>query len=124
MEAYKTPVGGFSNGEREFGLFYVGKPQGCRQDSDCGNGLNCDPGLGYAGSKPQADEGITLACVDGYEGCSTDPMEDAMGMAVGYRCWQQRRTTDVGGPAPWACGTWSVASWRIRITVFSGNHGS
>src|SRR5512145_859584 len=29
MEGLKTPLGGFSNGTREFGLFITGKPQGC-----------------------------------------------------------------------------------------------
>lgn len=65
MEGFKTPVGGFSNGSEEFGLFYLGKPQGCRTDKDCGDGLSCDTGLGYFGAAFDTDEGLTLGCVDG-----------------------------------------------------------
>jgi hypothetical protein len=65
MEGFKTPVGGFSNGEREFGVFFTYKPLGCRSDNDCTGGMSCDRGLGYVGAPWETDEGVTFACVDG-----------------------------------------------------------
>jgi Cys-rich repeat protein len=76
MEGFKTPVGGFSNGEQEFGLFYLAKPEGCRADADCMSGFSCDPGLGYVGEKYTNDAGLTLACVEGSsEACMADTMD-------------------------------------------------
>jgi len=65
MEGFKTPVAGFSNGQREYGLFFTYKPQACRQDADCSGGVQCDTGLGFIGTPWDSDEGITFACVDG-----------------------------------------------------------
>jgi len=65
MEGFKTPVAGFSNGQREYGLFFTYKPQACRQDADCSGGVQCDTGLGCIGTPWDSDEGITFACVDG-----------------------------------------------------------
>lgn len=78
MELFKTPVGGFSNGQREFGLFYLAKPVACANDADCG-GLACDTGLGFAGSAPAVQEGFTLACSEGAPGCVADTMMDTAG---------------------------------------------
>src|ERR1044072_3941483 len=50
MEGLKTPVGGFSDGGREFALFITGKPEACRKDTDCSNGFTCDTSLGYVRS--------------------------------------------------------------------------
>lgn len=74
MEGFKTPVGGFSNGHREFAIFYISKPEPCLAKSDCANGLTCDNGLGYIGPKPHEEEGHTFACVDRSPGCNPDPM--------------------------------------------------
>lgn len=83
MEGFKTPVGGFSNGEHEFGLFYTNKPQGCRADSDCDNGLHCDTGLGYAGQPYYVGEGQTVLCLDGSsEDCIADTMVDESGAPI------------------------------------------
>jgi hypothetical protein len=79
MDLGKTPMAGFSNGKREFGIFNVTKPKGCRVDADCGNGLSCDAGLGYLGSKYTDEMGLTLACVDGDPNCNADTMTDAAG---------------------------------------------
>jgi hypothetical protein len=65
LEGFKTPVGGFSNGRHEFGLFYTGKPAGCAADGDCANHLSCDAGLGYAGEPYDQFEGQTYPCLDG-----------------------------------------------------------
>ncbi len=65
MELFKTPVAGFSNGEREFGIFFTYKPKACATDADCSNGSRCDTGLGYMGPPPDQDEGLTFSCVDG-----------------------------------------------------------
>jgi hypothetical protein len=65
MEGFKTPVGGFSNGKDEFGLFYLSKPQGCRVDADCGDGLSCETEIGFVGNRFDTDQGLTLGCVEG-----------------------------------------------------------
>jgi hypothetical protein len=79
MESFKTPIGGFSNGEREFGVFYTHKPRACRNDGDCGQGLSCDTGLGAVGEAWNSDKGLTLACDDGSPGCNADPFLDEQG---------------------------------------------
>jgi hypothetical protein len=65
LESFKTPLGGFSNGRDEFGLFYASKPQACRVNGDCSSGFVCDAGLGYIGERPDVDKGTTVGCVDG-----------------------------------------------------------
>jgi len=77
MESFKTPLGGFSNGEREFGIFFSSKQQGCRVDADCSNGLVCDTRLGFFGERYDNDKGQTLACVDAAPGCIADTMNDS-----------------------------------------------
>lgn len=74
MDLGKTPMHGFSNGTREFGIFNIIKPQGCMVDGDCDNGLSCDKGLGYVGTHYFKEENLTLACLDGKTGCNTDTM--------------------------------------------------
>ena len=82
MDLGKTPMGGFSNGSREFGIFNVTKPKGCRVDADCGKGLTCDAGLGFLGAKYYDEERLTLPCVDGDANCNADTMVDSTGAAV------------------------------------------
>jgi hypothetical protein len=65
MELFKTPVGGFSNGHSEFGVFFTYKPMGCSTDADCVNGASCDTGLGYFGPAYTDPAGVTWACVEG-----------------------------------------------------------
>ena len=79
MDLGHTPMGGFSNGSEEFGVFNITKPLGCRQDTDCGEGLGCDTGLGYFGLRFDQEEGLTLACLDGTPMCQADTMVDAAG---------------------------------------------
>jgi hypothetical protein len=86
MESFKTPLGGFSNGGREYGLFYFSKPRACRGDGDCG-GFRCDTGLGYIGEPPDSERGLTFACIDGAPGCNAETMaatEGAAGPASGF----------------------------------------
>jgi hypothetical protein len=82
MESFKTPLGGFSNGRREFGIFYFSKQQSCRADADCGNGLVCDAGLGFVGERADKDTGLTVACVDSAPGCNADTLNDSDGKPV------------------------------------------
>lgn len=83
LELFKTPVGGFSNGEDEFGVFFTYKPQGCRTDAECANGASCDLGLGYFGPPWTEAAGITWACVEGSgPACIAATMTDAAGQAV------------------------------------------
>ena len=86
MESFKTPVGGFSNGADQYGLFYFSKPQGCRTDADCGGGLSCDTGLGYIGERYDNDRGGTFACIDGAPGCNAEtmPAEDGAPAGSGF----------------------------------------
>jgi hypothetical protein len=83
MEGFKTPVGGYSNGDSEFGVFYTGKPLGCLEDADCESGLSCDAGLGYAGQPYFQGEGQTIPCLDGSSpACIPDTMTNAAGEAI------------------------------------------
>lgn len=82
MESFKTPLGGFSNGRHEFGIFYTSKPQGCRVDAECASGLICDTGLGYIGERYDNDSGQTVGCVDTGPGCAADTMTDPAGKPI------------------------------------------
>jgi hypothetical protein len=82
MDLGKTPMGGFSNGTHEFGVFNITKPQGCSRDADCSNGLTCDTMLGYFGSRYSEEPMFTLGCRDGAPGCTADTMADAAGTPV------------------------------------------
>jgi hypothetical protein len=82
LEQFKTPLGGFSNGTQEFGVFYTSKPVGCRVDADCPGGLTCDTGLGFAGERYDVPKGITFACARTTPGCTANTMVDAAGAPV------------------------------------------
>jgi len=83
MEGFKTPVGGFSNGTDEYGVFYTYKPEGCRTDADCGNGTHCDLELGYIGPPYTDDAGITWGCPDGSSPqCNAATMSDEDGNPI------------------------------------------
>jgi hypothetical protein len=82
MDLGKTPMGGFSNGTREFGIFNIGKPQGCSRNAGCTNGLTCDTTLGYFGVPYSQEDNLTLGCRDGAPGCVADTMKDAAGAPV------------------------------------------
>lgn len=82
MEGFKTPIGAFSNGTREFGIFYTGKPRACAGDADCGADLACDSGLGTLGEPWNSDRGATFGCLDGSPYCLNDPFMDATGAPV------------------------------------------
>jgi hypothetical protein len=82
MDLGKTPMGGFSNGTHEFGIFNITKPQGCSKDAECSNGLTCDATLGYIGSRYSEEPIFTLGCRDGSPGCTSDTMLDAAGTPV------------------------------------------
>lgn len=69
MDLGHTPMAGFSNGKDQFAIFNLTKPQACRQDTDCDNGLTCDAGLGYFGVPSDEETGLTLPCVDGMAFC-------------------------------------------------------
>jgi len=82
MDLGKTPMGGFSNGTHQFGIFNIGKPQGCTKDAECSNGLACDATFGYLGSRYSEEANLTLGCRDGSPGCAPDTMVDVAGAAV------------------------------------------
>lgn len=82
MDLGKTPMTGFSNGEYQFAIFNVTKPQGCAKDSDCGGHLSCDTGLGYYGTAFDAEEQLTLPCTDEMPACIADTMKDESGEVI------------------------------------------
>ena len=82
MEGLKTPVGGFSNGTREFGMFITGKPRACRTDAQCPTGLVCDTALGYFGARPDIQPGLSLPCAETWAGCNADTLADESGKPV------------------------------------------
>ena len=64
LDAFKTPVTGFSSGQEEFAFFYYGKPQACEHAGQCGQ-FECDPSLGYIGVPSSEPTTFTLPCADG-----------------------------------------------------------
>jgi hypothetical protein len=98
LDLFKTPLAGFSNGPREFALFYTSKPRACRGNTDCEEGLACDTGLGYVGERPEEPRGITFACLDGAPGCtdSTLPVSREADPASGFCVvpWTDGRVVD------------------------------
>jgi hypothetical protein len=96
MALGQTPIGGFSNGTREFGLFNIGKPEACRADADCDGALTCDVSLGYLGARATDEAGLTLACRDGSPGCNADTLLDATGNAVAESGFCVDETSSVG----------------------------
>lgn len=101
MEGFKTPVGGFSNGTDEYGVFFTYKPQGCRSDADCSNGAQCDLGLGHIGPHYTEDEGITWACLDGTNPqCSAATMLDVNGRPVSPSGFCNDRTSTIWADTP------------------------
>ena len=82
MESFKTPLGGFSNGTREFGLFITGKPQACSKTADCSKGFICDTSVGFVGVSPDKQPGLTLPCSDNAPGCQRDTLFGSAGAPV------------------------------------------
>ena len=82
-EGLKTPLGAFSDGSREFALFITGKPEACRSDDECSNGLTCDTDLGYVWGPPEKEQGLTFACAHSRPGCSAGTKADAQGKLEG-----------------------------------------
>ncbi|MGK2926424.1 MAG: hypothetical protein ACSLE2_12475 [Lysobacterales bacterium] len=113
MDLGHTPMGGFSNGSAEFGIFNITKPHGCRQDADCSDGLSCDAGLGYYGLRFDQEESLTLACVDGMPMCQADTMVDDNGAPLpgsGF-CVDRRSTVWTDTP------TGRVSASGIRVLI-------
>lgn len=74
FDGLKTPEAGFTDGTNEFAILLLSKPQGCRTDADCDNGMSCDNDLGYLGVPYSQEWGLTLLCFDGAPGCNADTM--------------------------------------------------
>jgi hypothetical protein len=117
MDLGKTPMAGFSNGSREFGLFNVTKPLGCRLDKDCGGGLTCDTGLGFLGAPFSKEEGLTLPCVDGDRGCSVDTLSDSAGAAIPGSGFCTDRTSTIYANTP--MGRISATALQQRVGLRS-----
>jgi len=82
MDLGKTPMGGFSAGDAEFGIFNITKPRACTGDADCSDGLPCDTTFGYIGVRSSVEELFTLPCRDGAPACDAATMVDAAGTPV------------------------------------------
>jgi hypothetical protein len=100
MDGGKTPLTGFSNGRREFGIFTTTKPKACRSDADCGGELECDAGLGFIGSRPSDEAGSTFGCVDGEPGCNSETATDAKGNALPGSGFCSDRTSTIWASTP------------------------
>ena len=111
MDLGKTPMAGFSNGNREFAIFNITKPQGCRLDDDCGKDLSCDTGLGYIGVLYSVEENLTIPCVDGGF-CQPDTMQDVEGSGF---CVDHTSTVWADAPA----GRIGSAAIRQRVSIRS-----
>jgi hypothetical protein len=123
LEFFKTPVGGFSNGTREYGVFYTSKPQGCLTTNDhCDNhiaNLSCDTGLGFFGEEYFEDEGFTGACIDGDAFCLNDTMANIWGWPIagtGF-CRDQSSTIWANTPVGRAMGVGLKLRVGIRSTT-------
>ncbi len=87
MDLGKTPIGGFSDGEHEYGLFLLVKGKACQARSDCTGGMSCDTTLGTLGASLDEQAGTTLACLKGtpyctganHKGICTDPRASIAG---------------------------------------------
>jgi hypothetical protein len=119
MDLGHTPMGGFSNGSEEFGVFNITKPLGCRQDADCTDGLSCDAGLGYLGLRFDQEESLTLACLDGTPMCQPDTMVDESGAAVAGSGFCVDRGSTVWAETP--TGRAGAAGIRVLIGLRSGS---
>ena len=115
MDLGKTPMGGFSNGTHEFGIFNIGKPQGCSKDADCSNGMTCDISFGYFGSRFSQEENLTLSCRDGSPGCTADTMVDAAGAPVPASGFCVDQTSVVRGDR--ISNLLSNVALRVRIGI-------
>lgn len=101
MEGFKTPVGGFSNGAHEYGVFFTFKPQGCSTDAECDNGAVCDTSLGYFGTPWTDDAGVTFACPDGSSpACVAFTMTDAAGQPIMDSGFCQDRSSTLWTDSP------------------------
>ena len=77
LDEYKTPIGAWSNGTQEYGMFFLERAQGCQTNQQCNavsTALSCDQGLGWFNlSAPNWQEpGIMLPCIDGDLFCSAN----------------------------------------------------
>jgi hypothetical protein len=117
MDLGKTPEAGFSNGNDEFGLFLLGKPQGCMNDADCVNGLTCDNGLGFIGPPYTQEEGFTAPCVDGEPNCMPDTMTDADGTAIEGSGFCSDHTSSIF--ADTTAGRTAAMAFKLRVGVRS-----
>lgn len=117
MDLGKTPMAGFSNGTREFGIFNVTKPQGCRVDADCGGGFACDTELGFLGARYSQEQGLTLPCFDGDRGCTSDTMTDATGRNIEGSGLCTDRTSTIWANTP--AGRISATALQQRVALRS-----
>lgn len=114
LEGFKTPVGGFSNGTDEYGVFFTYKPEGCRSDTDCSNGGQCDLELGYTGPPYTDDEGITWACPDGSNPeCNAATMRDGEGKPIEPSGFCNDRSSTIWADTPMG----RIGSLSVKLLI-------
>jgi hypothetical protein len=120
MDLGKTPLGGFSNGTREFGWFTTTKPLACATTSDCtavASGLTCDTGLGFFNATAANPRGFTGGCVDGQFGCLNDTKADAFGFPIPGTGFCRDATSTVYANTP--AGRLSAVAAKLVIGIRS-----
>jgi len=120
LDIGKTPLGGFSNGSREFGVFTTTKPQGCLTNSDCtaiSAGLTCDTGLGFWGAEYFTPEGFTGGCIDGQFGCLNDTMANIFGFPIPGTGFCRDTTSSVYAATPG--GRLAAVAAMVRVGIRS-----
>ncbi|HWM27072.1 MAG TPA: hypothetical protein VNQ14_01340, partial [Woeseiaceae bacterium] len=114
MEGFKTPVGGFSNGTDEYGVFFTFKPEGCRSDADCSNGAQCDLELGYFGPPYSDDAGITWSCIEGsLPQCNASTMSDTDGKPIEPSGFCNDRSSTIWADTPMG----RISSVSVKLLI-------
>ena len=127
MDLGKTPMGGFSGGDAEFGIFNITKPKACATDADCSDDQACDTTFGYLGVAATVEESFTLPCRDGTRGCNAATIAGRPGQRLLRRSVERaaRRSRLEPAQCDGAAGPhWFARSGRSRRNTATCTTGS
>ena len=124
MDEGKTPIGGFSNGSQEYGIFYLERPVGCLTDAACDDlltDLTCDQDAGWWGeAAPWDEEGIMLLCMDSDWFCNDNTKLNGFGWPISGTGF----CVDEDSTAWTSSDSGRLASTAIKIRVAIRNSSS